>query len=146
MNEEFKQKQEKEALERLKLLKTHYNMHPNVLSEYKKEKLIYFSEHINQLFSGILWWVNNNEKYVNKIKEIEEKYNILVYHCILTHYEIGDIMTMLYVGTEEEYWEGDREDLINGYPYVYGWNIDDDFCSEFGSASIIGINGGLRIN
>lgn len=145
MNTELRAKQEKEAYERLKLMKTHYNLHENVLDEYKQSRTIYYSEHINQIFSGILYWVSNNEDYVNKINEIQEECGIYVYHAILTHYDFGDILTMLYVGSEEEYWEGEREDLINGYPYVYGWNIEDDFNSEFGCASIKGVNGGLKI-
>lgn len=134
-----------EVINRLTILQEQHKVHENVLKEFVNEGLIYYSEDMGSIFKGILYWVNNNEDYVNHIKAIENLYNIKVYHCILKHYTFGDILSMLYVGNDEEAWEQEQEDLKNGLPMVYGDNLADEFMSEFGHSKIIGVNGGLDI-
>lgn len=89
MDSVFRQLQKKEATHRLQLLEKEYKMHQNVLAEFKTDETIYYSERINKSFSGILYWLNNKQEYVDAVKEIEQKYNIYVYHCILSHTEFG---------------------------------------------------------
>ena len=55
--------QKQEAKKRLEILEKLYNLHPNVLKEFKKDGTVYYSEHINSFQSGILYWINNNQKY-----------------------------------------------------------------------------------
>ena len=93
----LRESQRQEAIKRLKILEQNYNLHSNVLKEFKENETIYYSEHINNLQSGILYLLKNKQEYVDAVKEAEDKYNIFVYHCILNHTENGDWLTMLFV-------------------------------------------------
>ena len=127
-----KELQMEEAIKRMKMLK----LHKNVINEFKEGQLN-MSEN-----GGILYWVDDT--YLPKIREIEKKYNLVVYHVIHDFTYFGDILTLLYVSKDEEEWEMDRQDLIDGYPCAYVINLDDDYCSEFGSVEIVPQIGGLK--
>ena len=62
MEQDLRELQKQEAIERLKIL----NLHPNVLSEFKADGTIYYSERINEQMRGILYWLSNNDEYVKK--------------------------------------------------------------------------------
>lgn len=142
--EELKKLQKQEAIERLKILEKEYKLHKNVLREFKTDETIYYSETVNKFFSGILYWLHNEQKYIDKVKEIEQRYNIYVYHCILTHTEVGDCLIMLYISSDKENWENERNQLVNdSYVDSYVWNVDCEYYSEFGLVGIKGVNGGL---
>ncbi len=144
-SEELRILQKQEAIERLKILEREYKLHKNVLREFKTDETIYYSETINKFFCGILYWLHNEQKYIDKVKQIEEKCNIYVYHCILTHTEFGDCLTMLYVSSDEENWEDERNQLINdGYVDVYVENLSCKELSEFETVKISGVNGGIE--
>lgn len=122
----------KECIRRMKKL----GMHENVLKEFENGKLNY-SE-----LQGILFWVSD-EKVLAKVKELENEYNITVYHLIHHKAEFGECWCFLYVDNEETDYKHDEE-LLNDYlSYAYVWNIDDEICSEFGVIGIIPSNGGL---
>ena len=143
-NKELKEKQKKEAIERLKILQREYKVHPNVLTEFRANETIYYSETISKFFSGVLYWLENKQQFVDEVRKIEEKQNIFVYHCILNHTEFGDLLTMLYVSSDEEYWQYERKQLIDdGIINAYVCNLDDKYFSEFGGVKINGKNGGL---
>lgn len=143
-NEELKEKQKLEAIERLKILEKEYMIHKNVLKEFEQDETIYYSEDFGGFNRGILYWLHNKDEYVKVVKEIEEKRNIYVYHCILNHYrDDGDVLTMLYVSDDEEFWEYEKKELKDGNPctYVHSFNFPE--FSEFGGVQITGINGGI---
>lgn len=142
MDSNLRELQKTEATHRLQLLEKLYKMHQNVLREFTADETIYYSERINKSFCGILYWLNNIPKYVDAVKEIEEKYNIYVYHCILSHTEFGDLLDMLFVSSAQEEWEQEIEDLETGYVQSYCYVLNGD-SSEFGTIKIKGINGGL---
>ena len=144
--EELRKLQKQEVLERLKILQKAYQLHPNVLAEYKQDETIYYSERVNQLYNGILYWLNNKPEFVDAVNEIENKYNIYVYHCILNHTEFGDWLSMLYVSNTPESWEDEKSELKLGTPYAFVYTFDE-LSSEFGPIEIAGVNGGLtRVN
>lgn len=144
-NKELKEKQKQEALKRLEILEKEYLLHSNVLKEFKEDETIYYSEDLGGFHQGILYWLHNRQAFVNIVKEIEEKRNIYVYHCILNHYrDDGDVLTMLYVSSDEEFWENERQELIDGYPCVYTYSFSFPDFSEFGSVAITGVNGGIN--
>ena len=143
MEQDLKQLQKKEALERLKILQDKFQLMETVTREFEKEDTIYYSEYINKQYPAILYWVSNKEKYENAIKEFEEKHNALVYYSILTHTSFGTILTLLYVTEEQEVWHEDKEQLQEGLPLAYCINLDDDNCSEFGGIQIGGAMGGI---
>ena len=142
MDSNLRELQKTEATHRLQLLEKLYKMHQNVLREFTSDETIYYSEKINKSFCGILYWLNNKQEYVDAVKEIEQKYNIYVYHCILSHTEFGDLLDMLFVSSAQEEWEQEIEDLKTGYVESYCYVFDGD-TSEFGTIKIKGVNGGL---
>lgn len=142
MDSNLKELQKTEATHRLQLLEKLYKMHQNVLREFTSDETIYYSERINKSFCGILYWLDNIQEYVDAVKEIEQKYNIYVYHCILSHTEFGDVLDMLFVSSSTEEWEQESEDLETGYVESYCYVLNGD-TSEFGTIKIKGINGGL---
>lgn len=142
MDSNLRELQKTEATHRLQLLEKLYKMHQNVLTEFTSDETIYYSEKINKSFCGILYWLNNKQEYVDAVKEIEQKYNIYVYHCILSHTEFGDLLDMLFVSSAQEEWEQEIEELKTGYVESYCYVFDGD-TSEFGTIKIKGINGGL---
>lgn len=142
MNEKMREQQRKEAIERLRMLEKLYNLHCNVLKEFKQDGTIYYSERINKIQNGILFWLHNNSEYVRAVETIEKKYKIYVYHCILTHTEFGDLLTMLYVSNDPENWIEEKSKLMVAMPNTFVYDFSG-FGSEFGDVQIAGINGGL---
>ena len=139
-NKELKE----EIIERLKIIQTEYNLHRNVLKEYKENGTIYYSENWGGSYSGILYWLHNRTDFVNIVREIEEKENIIVYHCILNHYRDVDVLSMLYVSADEENWEDEKSLLKDdGYVGAYLYNFYNIKNNEFGNILITGVNGGL---
>ncbi len=121
-----------EALKRMEFLQ----LHPNTLKEFKQQNVVNYSESY-----GILYWLD--EKWTTLVKDFEIKHNALVYHVIHNYTEFGEILTLLYVSDYQKEWENDWEDLKQGYACAYVVNLDDDWCSEFGSVGIRPQFGGL---
>lgn len=121
-----------EALERMKMLK----LHSNVINEFQNQDKVNLSEN-----GGFLYWLNDDQK--RRVAEFEKKYDALVYHVIRNITEFGELLSYLYVSDSEEEWEMDREDLTNGTALVYVENLNDKWCSEFGSIGIQPSLGGL---
>ena len=143
---DLKELQMQEAVERLKILQQVYRVQQNVLKEYKQDKTIYYSERINKTYDGILYWLNNKPEFVEIVKEIEHKYNIYIYHLILSHTEFGEWLSMLYVSSEPEKWKYEKLELKSGTTYAFVYTFDELY-SEFGPIEITGVNGGLtRVN
>lgn len=122
-----------EAIKRMKMLK----LHENAIKEFEEESKLNLSE-----FGGILYWLNEEQKEF--VSKVEEDKNILVYHIIHSHTEFGELLSMLYVTSDQEEWEFDREYLKEGYPIAYVANLSAPECSEFGSIGVQPCIGGLR--
>lgn len=128
----MKEQQKAEALERMNIL----NMSKQCISAFKSGK-VWESEG-----PGSLYEVNENEQKI--INAFEAEHNALVYHMIHNVYrEIGECYAILYVSDSPEEWEDDKTDLRDGYAFVYVKNMEDDFCSEFGSIGVKPSIGGL---
>lgn len=144
-NKELREKQKQEAIKRLEILQKEYMVHKNVLNEFKADETIYYSENFRGYQQGILYWLHNKDEFIKVVKEIEEKRNIYVYHCILNHYrDDRDVLTMLYVSADEEYWENEIQELADGCPCSYVHSFSFPEFSEFGSVAITGVNGGIN--
>lgn len=144
MEQELKQLQKQEAIERLKILQDSFQLMETVTKEFLNDGTIYYSEYQNQAFPAILYWVTNQEKYANIIKEIEEEKNILVYHAILTPTMYGKYLSLLYVSECHKEWKRDKSDLKKGLPLAYCINLSDPQMAEFGGIQIVGAMGGIR--
>lgn len=91
---------------------------------------------------GALYEVNEKEQTI--IDEFEKEHeNYKVYHMIHNMYEFGEVYSLLYVSTYKDEWEMENKDIESGYLMVYCKNVDDDFCSEFGSIEFKKNIGGL---
>lgn len=144
MEQDLKQLQKQEAIERLKILQDKFELMETVTKEFEREDTLYYSEYVNKNFPAVLYWINNNEEYEEAIKQVERNHNILVYHVILTPtYDNGIVLTLLYVSSSQEEWENDREELKQGLPCTYVLNIESQQGSEFGGVQIAGAMGGI---
>ena len=121
-----------EAIERMKLLK----LDNSCIEAFAKGK-VWESEGY-----GALYEVNQKEqKIIDKFETNHE--NCLVYHMIHNKYDFGECYSILYVSSDKEEWQRDKEDIKDGYVFAYVENIDDDWCSEFGSIAVKPSIGGL---
>ena len=121
-----------EAIERMKLLK----LDKECIEAFTKGK-VWESEGY-----GALYEVNNEEqKIIDKFEANHE--GCLVYHMIHNKFEFGECYSMLYVSPDKEEWESDKEDIKDGYVFAYVENVDDPWCSEFGSIAVKSQFGGL---
>ena len=127
-----KEKQIKEAIERMKML----GLYQPVIKEFEKENVINVSEH-----GGILFWLNDEQKQI--VNEFENKYNAVVYHVIHNYTEFGELYSMLYVSEHEEEWDWDKDDIRHHIAIAYVKNLNEDSFSEFGSIGIKEQFGGL---
>lgn len=137
----LKEKQQAEAIKRMKILK----LMPNVINDFKKG-VLYYSERQNEFFDGVLYWVSNKPEFEQVIKDFEKDYDYLVYHAQLVHTEFGDWLTLLFVSRYEEEWEEQREYLKKGEDYSCVITFDSDgfyLEQEFGGCGIEPKNGGV---
>mgnify|MGYP001775309211 CR=1 FL=1 len=121
-----------EAIERMKLLK----LDTQCIEAFTKGK-VWESEGF-----GALYEVNDEEQMIIDKFEAHHK-DCLVYHMIHNKYDFGECYSILYVSPDKEEWENDKANIKDGYVFAYVENIDDDFCSEFGSIVIRPQFGGL---
>lgn len=127
-----RQKQKLEAIQRMQMLK----LHDTPIREFKENDVLNLSEN-----GGILYWLDDKQK--EYVKEFEAKYNAVVYHVIHDYTEFGELLSFLYVSESKDEWGYDREGLKAGYALAYVKNLDDEYCSEFGSIGIKPQFGGL---
>lgn len=128
----MREKQITEAIKRMEMLQ----MSRQCINAFKRGE-VWESEGI-----GALYECNEDEKKI--IKNFESRYEGLVYHMIHNHFEFGECYTILYVSKHEEEWANDISDLKEGYVFAYVENVDDEFCSEFGTVAIRPSIGGLK--
>lgn len=128
-----------EALVRMKKL----DLHPNVINEFRDERKLNKSIYckVGRAKVGTLYWLTEEEERI--VKEIENDYNIVVYHVIESNTEFGKLLTMLYVGSDVDEWEYDEELFKHNCQFAYVKNLNDDICSEFGTISYMKACGGL---
>lgn len=134
-----KEKQKQEALKRMKALK----LMKEVIDDFKKNDRIYYSERQNAMFNAVLYWVDNEDNFVELVKRFEEEHNALVYHCQLTHLGYGDCLSLLFVSDCEEDWELEDRQLTNGDVVAWVENLDDSYSSEMGYIGVKPSMGGI---
>lgn len=128
-----------EAARRLEYL-TEKGLHGNVLSEWKAsgKKLLYYSDAVMTPFGvrPVLYWVGNRPEYLEAVERFEEEFSATVYHCILSHTELGDMLAMLYVTSQKEEWAMDWDDLRAGHAVANVANLDDPALSDIGGIGV----------
>ena len=91
------------------------------------------------------YWAYQEPGLIEKIKELEEQYNCLVYAITHEYTAIGEMCSFLIITDYEEEWDTLLEKYGNQYyAFAYVWNKDDDMCSEFGTIALSSFGGGIR--
>ena len=91
------------------------------------------------------FWIDQKPKLYAKMKEIEKKYNCLVYAVTHEFTPFGECYSFLIVTDYRSEWktlmytEGSKHTA-----FAYVWNKDDDWSSEFGSVMVQSFGGGIR--
>ena len=121
-----------EAIERMKLLKL-----DTLCIEAFTKGNIWESEGFGALYE----LTDEEQKIVDKFQKEHE--GCYVYHVIHNVFPFGECYSMLYVSSDVDEWQQDKEDIKDGYVFAYVYNKDDEWCSEFGSIAIKPSFGGL---
>lgn len=91
------------------------------------------------------YWAWQEPELIEKVKELEEKYNCLVYAITHEYTEIGEMYSFLIVTDYEEEFDMLLEkDGSEYYAFAYVWNKDDEDSSEFGTVVLSSFGGGIR--
>lgn len=91
------------------------------------------------------YWAYQDEELMKKIKQIEQRYNCLVYAVTHEYLEFGECYSLLVIPDYKEDWDYILEKVQNGYyAYAYVWNKTDNDCSEFGTIGVESFGGGLK--
>ena len=83
---------------------------------------------------GAFFWIEGED--LERVREIEQKNNILVFVAIRSYTTVGKMDSFLFVSDYPEEWEADRELLKNGEALAYVYNYDMPDCSEVGHIGI----------
>ena len=126
-----------EAVKRMDAL----GLMPKIVAEFERSGIIYYSE--QEPFGGILYWLDNEPEWESAVREFEEEYNALVYHVIHTYTEFGELLNLLFVSDDDEEWEYDNDDILEGCAMSYVINLDVPEFSEFGTIGVEEAAGGL---
>ena len=104
-------------------------------------KLFIFQKILKKVNNGILHILNDNKEYFEIVKDIENKENILVYHCILD-YKTNELI-LLFVSNNKENWSAEVGDLAVGFINAYIINLNKNNEYEIAEIEIQGINKGI---
>ena len=120
----------------IKALKTLNIYKPYIDGFVKKGQVCFFER-----FGG--YWVYQEPEIEAKMKEIENKYDCVVYAITHEMMPFGECWSFLLMSKYEEEWEMTIEELKDGYAFAYVWNKDDDECSELGTIVVKSFGGGI---
>lgn len=123
----------------IKALKT-LNIYKPYIDEFKLNNKVCFFEN----YGG--FWIKQEPALYTKMQEIEAKYGCTVYAVTHEKTNIGEMYSFLIISKYEDEWESLIQDLGNNkfLVYAYVWNIDDDYCSEFGDIIVQSFGGGIK--
>ena len=111
---------------------------PYIKGLQKEDNVCYFEN-----YGG--YWAYQEQGLIEKVKELEEQHNCLVYVITHEYTSIGEMYSFLIVTDYEEEWDTLLEKYGNQYyGFAYVWNKDDDMCSEFGTIALSSFGGGIR--
>lgn len=131
MKNEQKLRYKKEAIKRMKAL----GIIDDTIQQFEQADLVSYS------LRGGNYWLDNRFKQF--VAEFEETHDYLVYYAILSHTDIGRMLSLFYVSNREEEWSGDWKELNEGFQMSYVFNLDIPEYSEFGLIGFKPIVGGL---
>jgi len=91
------------------------------------------------------YWVWQEPEIEAKMKDLEERYECVVYAITHEFAEFGECWSFLFVSKYDEEWEYEfeRMDRVNFTADAYVWNKTEDFV-EGGSICVQSFGGGIR--
>ena len=94
-------KQKEQALKCIKTLKRTFRLSSDITEACLNDDVLYSLaiKYQNRRWA-ISRTVASHEEFLRIVREFEEKYGAFVYHCLVS----GDLLTMLYVGQNEDDW------------------------------------------
>jgi hypothetical protein len=92
------------------------------------------------------FWADQEPGLWKKIKEVEEKFDCLIYAITHEYLEFGECWSMLCVNSECEEVQDclDQYDQSSYYAFAYVWNQTAEWLSEFGDVVVQSFGGGIR--
>lgn len=91
------------------------------------------------------YWVYQEPEIEAKMKEIERKYNCLVYAITHEFTEFGELYDFLIVTDHKSEWKDIVYSNFNRHTaFAYVWNKSDEAFSEFGSITVRSLGGGIK--
>jgi len=109
------------------------------IKDYKDKDLVCFFER----YAG--FWDLQEPEIEAKRKEIEKKYNCVIYAATHEFLYDDEIYSFLVVTDYPEEWDGLlTKDGDSYYAFAYCWNKSCEWCSEFGDVVIQSAFGGIR--
>ena len=139
--EENQKKEEQKRIARECL--RNFGLMDQVQEQFMTEDKLYYSERQNQIFDGILYWLSNKPEWLEKVRELEQEYGVLVYHAYLYHATYGTVLDCLCVPSDPDAFEDTLEDSKNGIAFIYAINLSEPLYSDFGYGEYKPKNGGI---
>ena len=115
------------------------NIYKPYIDGFRDEDKVCFFEG----FGG--FWIDQEPEVYKKMQEIEQEYDCKVYAVTHEITAFGECYSFLIVTDYPEEWDtlvytqGSRHTA-----FAYVWNKDDDWCSEFGSVTVLNFGGGIK--
>ena len=136
-----RQKKKEKAIEYMTML--------DIYDEYVFGFREYDTVCLFEKFSG--YWAYLDPELIKKIREVEKRYNCLVYAVTHEYTEVGELYDFLVVTDDEEEWDKLLEKNIIDYSsfvstfsaLVYIWNADYQSWSGLGLIGIQSFDGGI---
>lgn len=129
-----------EGLERIEFWIKNFGLNPNIYNYFSEDRL-YYSYLTAGGFIGSIDTISYDKKYEKLVKEFENEYDTVVYHCIESKTVFGNFLTMLYVGRDKDEWSGERP-FLDGLVMANVYNLDESF-NEIGLAKFEAYQGAL---
>lgn len=130
-----RQQKKDKALEVMKTM----DIYKPYIKDFQDEDNVCFFEN----FGG--FWVFQEPEIEAKMREIEKKYNCLVYAITHEFTEFGELYDFLIITDYKCEWKNLVHSCGNRHTaFAYVWNKDDEWCSEFGSITVQSFGGGIR--
>ena len=105
---------------------------------FEEENKVCFFER----FGG--FWVDQEPEVLKKMQEIEKEYNCTVYAITHEFTDFGECYSFLIVTNYKSEWKTlVTSDGNIHYAFAYVWNVDDEWCSEFGTVGVKSFGGGI---
>lgn len=113
-----------EALDRIDFWIKSFGLNPNIYG-YFKEGRLYYSYLTAGGFIGSIDTISYDKKYEKLVKEFEDDYDTVVYHCIESKTVFGNSLIMLYIGRDKDEWSAERP-FSDGFVMANVYNLDED--------------------